>query len=132
MISRVSKAARVIWAVAYLFMLLSGVVAFFSPSQLVEKALVEALVYGWALFLTVGGGLCFGGKLRGNWAGELIGLPVLSAANYAFGGVLFSEGTSTAAIAIGGMFCGMGTAFIGRWMELRRLAHANQGVNSEP
>lgn len=130
MISRSSKAARISWSVGYLCFLLAGIVAFFSPSQIIERSLIEALVYLWAGFLTVGGGLCLGGKLRNNWAGEIIGLPLLSAANYTFGILLFTAGTSTAAIAIGGMFCGVGTALIGRWIELRKLAKDNQGVNN--
>lgn len=130
MISRTSKIARVSWATAYLFFLLSGIVAFIVPIQIADRALLESFVYGWAAFLTIGGGLCLGGKLRNNWAGELIGLPPLSAANYIFGALLFFEGTSSAAIAIGGMFVGVATAFVGRWVELHRLAKDNQGVNS--
>lgn len=131
MISRTSKIARVFWAVAYLLFMLSGIVAFFSPSQVINRTLIELLVYGWAAFLTAGGGLSFGGKLRNNWAGELIGLPLLSAANYIFGLLLFAAGTTTAAIAVGGIFCGMATGFVGRWIELRKLAKDNQEVNSE-
>lgn len=130
MISRTSRIARTSWAVAYLFFLVSGIIAFFVPVQIVDRELLEVLVYGWASFLTAGGGLCLGGKLRNNWAGELIGLPLLSAANYIFGVLLLFEGTSSAAIAIGAMFVGVGTAFIGRWVELHRLAKDNQGVNS--
>jgi hypothetical protein len=129
-ISRTSRMARFSWSVAYLCFLLAGIVAFFSPSQIVERTLIEILVYLWAMFLTIGGGLCFGGKLRGNWAGELIGLLPLSAANYVFGTVLLTSGSSSAAFAIGGMFCGVGTAFVGRWLELKRLARENQGVNN--
>lgn len=131
MISRTSKAARTSWAVAYLFFLLAGIVAFFAPSQVIATALIEALTYGWAGFLTVGGGFCLGGKLRGNWAGEIIGLPPLSAANYIFGILLLVEGKTSAAIAVGAMFCGLGTALLGRWIELRKLAQDNQGVNDE-
>lgn len=130
MISRTSKVARASWAVAYLFFLLAGIFAFFVPVQIVDRELLEILVYAWALFLTAGGGLSLFGKLRNNWAGELIGLPPLSAANYIFGAILIFEGTSSAAISIGGMFIGVATAFIGRWVELHRLAKDNQGVNS--
>lgn len=129
MISRTSKAARVSWSVAYLFFLLAGIVAFFTPFQVMERILVAILVYGWAGFIALGGALCFGGKLRGNWAGEIVGLPLLSAANYALGILLLLEGSSPAAVAIGGMFCGVGTAFIGRWIELKKLAKDNQAVN---
>jgi hypothetical protein len=129
-ISRTSKIARTSWAFAYLFFLVSGVFALFVPLQIVDRALLEFLVYGWAGFLTIGGGLCLGGKLRNNWAGELIGLPLLSAANYILGALLIFESSSSAAIAIGAMFVGVGTAFIGRWVELHRLAKDNQGVNS--
>jgi hypothetical protein len=131
MISKTSRVARAAWSVAYFFFLLAGIVAFFSPSQVLERTLIEILVYAWAVFLTIGGGLCFGGKLRGNWVGEIIGLPLLSAANYIFGALLLVAGTSSAAIAIGGIFCGTGTAFVGRWIELHKLAKINQGVNSE-
>lgn len=130
MFSRTSKTARVLWSLAYLFFLLAGVLAFFSPSQIVDRELIEFFVYLWAIFLTVGGGLCFGGKLRGNWVGEIIGLPMVSAANYIFGILLWVAGTTSAAVAIGAMFLGVGTALIGRWVELRKLARANQGVNS--
>jgi hypothetical protein len=130
MFSRTSKAARVSWSVAYAFFLLAGVVAFFAPSQLIVNALIEALAYAWATFLTVGGGLCFGGKLKGNWAGEILGLPLLSAASYIFGILLLVRGSSSATIAIGAMFCGVGTTMVGRWIEIRRLAKYNQGVNS--
>lgn len=130
MISRTSRLARVSWSVAYLFFLLAGIVAFFAPSQILVGTLIKVLVYGWAGFLTVGGGLCFGGKLRGNWAGEIIGLPLLSVSNVVFGLLLFSRAASPAAIAIGGMFIGVATALFGRWIELRKLAKDNQGVNN--
>lgn len=131
MISRSSRSARISWAVAYAFFLLAGLVAFFSPAQILENALMRVLVYAWAFFLTSGGGLCFGGKLRGNWAGEVIGLPLLSAANYIFGGLLLLRGSSSAAIAVGAIFCGIATALIGRWVELRKLARDNQEVNRD-
>lgn len=131
MISRTSKAARISWATAYLFFMLAGIVAMFSPAHIVVATLVKVLVYTWAVFLILGGGSSLTGKLVGNWVGELIGLPLLSAASYVFGILLLIAGESTAAIAIGGIFCGWGTACIGRWIELRRLAHTNQEVNSE-
>lgn len=130
MISRTNKVARISWAVAYLFFLLSGIIAFFVPVQIVDRELVEGLVYLWAIFLTAGGALCLLGKLRNTWAGELVGLFPLSAANYIFGSLLLLEGTSSAAIAIGAMFMGVGTAFVGRWVELHRISKYNQGVNS--
>jgi hypothetical protein len=129
-ISRTSKIARTSWATAYAFFLLAGIFAFFVPVQIVNRELLEILVYGWAFFLTIGSALSLGGKLRNNWAGEIIGLPLLSAANCIFGLILLLEGTSSAAIAIGGMFMGVATAFVGRWVELHRLAKDNQGVNS--
>lgn len=131
MLSKTSRAARWSWSVAYLFFLLAGVLAFFSPSQVISRTLIEVLVYLWSIFLTTGGGLCLGGKLRGNWVGEIIGLPLLSAANYIFGILLLIAGTTSAAIAVGGIFCGIGTAFVGRWIEIHKLAKINQGVNSE-
>ena len=131
MLSRTSKAARISWSVAYLCFTVAGVLAFFSPSQIIDRTLVEILVYGWAAFLTTGGGLSLGGKLRNNWAGEIIGLPLLSAANYVFGLLLLFAGTSSAALAVGGIFCGIATGFVGRWIELRRLAKSNQEVSSE-
>lgn len=131
MISRSSRTARIAWSVAYAFLLMAGIVAFLSPSQILVSALVKSLVYAWAASLTAGGALCLGGKLRGNWVGEIIGLPLLSAACYIFGILLLGYGRTSAAIAIGGIFCGIGTAFIGRWIEVRRLAKDNQVVNDE-
>lgn len=117
--------------VTYLFFTLAGIVALFSPSQVIVNALVKLLVYAWCAFLITGGGSSLAGKLLGNWAGELIGLPLLSAANYVFGILLLLRGTSPASFAVGGILCGIGTAFVGRWIELRQLAKENQGVNSE-
>lgn len=131
MISQTSRATRISWATAYLFFTLAGIVAMFSPAQIVVATLVRVLVYTWASFLLLGGGSSLAGKVAGNWAGELIGLPLLSAANYVFGILLLVSGSTLAAIAIGGIFCGIGTAFIGRWIELRTVAKINQGVNSE-
>jgi hypothetical protein len=130
-ISRTNKWAKWSWSVGYMFFLTAGIVAFFSPSQIISKALIELLVYGWASFLTIGGGLCLGGKLRGNWSGEIIGLPLLSAANYIFGILILLTNTSSAAIAAGGIFCGVATSFVGRWIELHELAKINRGVNDE-
>lgn len=126
-----SKMARASWGVGYLFFFLAGIVAFFSPAQVVERTLYEILAYSWAGFLTFGGVICLGGKLLNNWAGEVIGLPPLSAANYIFGVLLLIVGTTPASIAIGGIFCGIGTALIGRWIEVRKLAQINREVNSE-
>jgi hypothetical protein len=131
MISRTSKMARTFYIVAYLLFLLAGVVAFFAPSRILSQPLVGLLVYGWATFLTVGSFLCLLGKFRGNWAGEIVGLPLLGVSSWIFGVLLFFEGTSPAAFAVGGIFCGMATLFGGRWTELMKLAKANQGVNSD-
>jgi hypothetical protein len=92
---------------------------------------VEVLVYTWSVFLTLGGGICLGSKIRGTWIGEIIGLPLLSAANYILGVLLLFRGSTSAAVAIGVIFCGMGTTLLSRWVELRKLAKDNQGVNSE-
>jgi len=131
MFSRTSKGARISWTIAYLFFLLAGIVAFFAPFQAIERTLVEVLVYGWASFLTAGAALCFVGKLRGNWVGEIIGLPLLSAANYIFGVLLLVAVHTPTAVAVGGIFCGVGTAMVGRWIELHELAKLNREVNSE-
>lgn len=131
MISQTSKATRISWGTAYLFFTLAGIVAVFSPSQVILTTLVKLLVYVWCSFLILGGGASLTGKLVGNWAGELIGLPLLSAASYVFGILLLVSGSTWAAIAIGGIFCGIGTAFVGRWIELRTVAKINQGVNNE-
>ena len=130
MISRSSKVARAAWAVCYLFFLVAGVIAFFLPAQVLMKVLVTTLVYTWASTLTVGGGVCLYGKLRGTWAGEIIGLPFLCGSNWIFGILLLLEGSTSAAIAIGFLFCGVGAGLIGRWLELRKLAKANMEVNS--
>lgn len=130
MISRTSKTARAFWSLAYFLFLLAGIVAFFVPVQTLERQLIEILVYLWSGFLTAGSASCLFGKLRANWAGEIIGLPLLSAANYIFGLLLLIAGISPAAIAIGGMYCAVGTALVGRWIELRRLAKDNREVNS--
>lgn len=124
-----SKVARVFWAVSYLFLFLAGCVAFFTPLQTVEGALVKALVYAWALFLTFGGLVSFIGKLRNSWVGEMIGLPALSAANYVLGLLLLGRGSSNVAVIIfGGIFLGMGTAFIGRWVELYNLSKVSKPI----
>lgn len=131
MISRISKSARISWSVAYLFFTLSGIVACFAPAQIIAGTLISVLTYVWAIFLILGGGSSLGGKIANNWVGEIIGLPLLSAASFVFGILLLMRGTSAAAIAIGGVFCGVGTAYIGRWIELRKLARDNQEVNSD-
>lgn len=129
--SRTVKAARIFWFVAYLLFFLAGILAFFSPAQIVAKTLIHIFVYAWAAFLTSGGIICLAGQLRDNWAGEIIGLPLLSAANYIFGILVLLRGTSSAALAVGGIICGTATALLGRWIELRRLAQENQEVNRE-
>lgn len=128
---RTGRAVRILWAAAYACFTFAGVVAFFSPSQLIASTLIKVFVYGWASFLTAGGGLCFIGKTRDSWAGEIVGLPMLSTANLIFGFLLLSQRPTSASIAIGGMFCGVGIALISRWVEMRRLAKVNEGVNRE-
>jgi hypothetical protein len=130
MISRTSKAARVTWSLAYFFVSLAGILAFFTPAQIVDRVLVEASVYLWAGFLSVGGLLSLGGKLRNTWAGEIIGLPLLAAANCVFGALIWFASSTAAALAIGSMFFGVATAFVARWIELKKLAKENQGVNN--
>jgi hypothetical protein len=126
-----SKVARWTWCVAYLFFLLAGLVAFFSPSQVLVTVLLKTLVYGWAGFLCVGGMFCFYGRLRNTWSGEIVGLPLLSTSNLIFSVLLFSRATSPATIAIGGIFFGMAIALSARWVEVWKVSKINQGVNNE-
>lgn len=127
MMSPTSKAARLWWSVTYLLFALAGIVAFFTPLRTIEGALVRILVYSWAAFMTFGGCFSLGGKLRKAWAGELIGLPALSAANYVLGAILVMQGATIGSILFGGIFVGMGTAFVGRWTELWHLSRRNIG-----
>jgi hypothetical protein len=131
MISRTSKIARISWAVAYAFFTLAGVLAFFTPSQLILDALVSTLVYSWSAFLLVGAALSLGGKAANSWVGEIIGLPLLATSNVIFGITLCWKGANTFSYAIGGIFVGFGVVCLGRWIELRSVARANQEVNSE-
>lgn len=130
MMSRTSRPIKWAYILAYLFFMLAGIAAMYAPSQILLNALLRAFVYAWALFLIAGGLACLFGKLRDKWDGEVIGLPLLSTSHFIFGFLLIFKGATSASLAIGGIFCGIGIAWIGRWLELRKLSRLNQEVNS--
>jgi len=121
---------RAAYLLTYLFFFVAGIFAFFYPAQAILDALKSSLTYAWAGFLTVGGGLAMWSPLRNTWSGELIGLPLLSASHMIFGLALLGFGKTAAAIAVGLVFCGIGSGFIGRWLEIRGKAKMLRGVGN--
>jgi len=110
---------RAIFIASYFLFMVSGVFAFFFPAQVITSALQGTAVYVWASFLTTGGGMSLYSPLRNNWRGELVGLPLLSAANAIFGTALIGYGTTNAASAVGLAFWALGLLLLGHWVELR-------------
>lgn len=122
------RSIRVVYSAMYSLFLVAGVIAFFYPAQSIMNALQSGLVYTWAAFLAGGGGTSLYAAVRNKWSGEMIGLPMLSAANAIFGSAVVAYGSSNASYAIGLIFWGIAFGLFGRWLELRRLVKRAQEV----
>lgn len=64
----------------YLVLVAAGLVSLGWPSLYVYSLIPHWVTAVWAWFFVVGGTLSAAGALRGDWAGEVIGLPLASSA----------------------------------------------------
>ena len=97
----------------------AGGVAFAIPVSSIQ-ATTGWLVYLWATFLLVGGGLCGYGAATDRWIGELAGLPLISSAFAVYFVVLILARTVSGAAA--GLAFGAVALFLwARWHDVSKV-----------
>lgn len=124
---RSDKRNRFIYGGMYSLLLVAGAFFAFYPSQAILNALQSGLVYAWSGFLVTGGMSSFYGVARNKWHGEMIGLPLLSAANAIFAVALFLYAQTTPSYGFGLIFMAFSFGCLARWRELRRLVKLIEG-----
>lgn len=78
----------------YLVLVAAGVVSLVKPSPLVYSLIPGWVTIVWACFFTAGGAASAIGVARGDWAGEVIGLPLASSACALYSGALLVQATA--------------------------------------
>lgn len=117
------RPARVALGVAYSGLAGAGAWFVAEPSGLLESAM-GTTIYGWALFLVIGGVLCLVGTLTKLWIGEFLGLVLLWFGNFAWAVVLVGSafsptaGNTSAKYGLTLLSLSM-AAFAYRWFEIR-------------
>lgn len=74
-----SRPRRGVRVVSYTMMAAAGALSFAIPVTSIEVN-TGWLVYLWAGFLLIGGGLSSWGSITDRWIGELMGLPLITSA----------------------------------------------------
>lgn len=101
---------------AYLMMMTGGATSFAIPVESIKES-TGWVVYLWATFLLVGGMLSSYGAFTDRWIGELLGLPLISAAFGVYAVVLaFARTITGAAAALA--FAGIGLFLFARWRDV--------------
>jgi hypothetical protein len=108
----------------YLLLMVSGIFAFTYKSPAVSQYLQPWVLAVWASFFTFGGFASAFGILKGNWAGEAVGLPFLGSALSVYGTALVWSGFSrsnSVAVVTGIILLAFAIGILGRWRESRRM-----------
>jgi hypothetical protein len=114
-----TRPRRGVRVAGYAMMAAAGVVAFAIPVTSIQAA-TGWLVYLWATFLLVGGGLCSYGALTDRWIGELAGLPLISSAFGVYFVVLALARTIPGAAAAL-VFGAVALVLLARWQDVSRI-----------
>lgn len=101
-------ASRIARGTQYVGLTAAGAWLMTTPTALLHTAM-GTVVYGWALFLVLGGTLCTLGTATKLWIGEFTGLVLLMTANLTWGLALIQAGQSSAkyGIVLVAWFCGL-------------------------
>lgn len=78
----------------YVVLVAAGVVSLVAPSRLVYSLIPGWVTVVWACFFVAGGGAAAVGVVRGDWAGEVIGLPLAASACALYSGALLVQATA--------------------------------------
>ena len=128
----IPRGSRIALGTSYAGLTTAGVWFASAPSALLQSTM-GALVYGWAIFLLVGGTLCLVGILTRLWIGEFTGLVLLFFGNAAWAcalvGVAFSPGASSTSAKYGLVLLSLSfAAFAVRWFQIReKVSTAAEG-----
>ncbi|MEW2474599.1 hypothetical protein AB0875_12490 [Micromonospora gifhornensis] len=100
----------------YTMMAAAGIGAAAYPTPSVQEA-TGPLVYLWAAFLAVGGLLAAFGATTDRWIGELLGLPLLSAA-FSVYAVVLASASAPASVVAALVLGGFALLLVGRWRDV--------------
>lgn len=116
--------SRVVLGAGYALLTGAGTWFLAEPSALLQTQMGQ-VVYGWSLFLVIGGMLCLVGTVTKLWIGEFTGLILLFFGNLAWSAVLIAAATapnaSNASAKYGVVLIALSMcAFAYRWGEIGR------------
>lgn len=117
----------------YTLLTLAGAAMFFLDSAVLTSAL-GVMVYGWAVFLFVGGALCLLGVFTDWWLGEFVGIPAIAFVFLMLFLVLTVGGiteSNPARITFGLLFGSFTLWVIARFIDIWNLAAGSKAVNGE-
>lgn len=80
--------------VMYVMLTVAGVVSLARPSPVVYSLIPPWVTVAWAAFFALGGACSAVGVLRGDWAGEVIGLPLACSACALYSAALFVQASA--------------------------------------
>lgn len=119
---------RLVYALGYTLMATAGIAAVAWPARSVSAAAspLNPLIYVWAAFLILGGGVSAFGAVTDRWIGEYTGLPLLASVFgiYGLAAIAIAPATDWTSLAGGCTFLGVTAAFAARWAEMGAVRRA--------
>ena len=116
----------------FLFFTVAGFVALVTPSKAVQYAVPPWGTFVWATFYAVGGVLCLVSVAAHSKAGEIVGLPLISAASALYGMSLIIQFGQVSRdggyLTVGLLLIGQACNLAHRWFYAMRLFRDVQGV----
>jgi len=116
----------------FLLFVVAGFVGMVTPSKAVQYAVPPWGEFVWATFYVVGGLLCLAGVAVRSKAGEIVGLPLISAASALYGvSILIQFGQVSrdgVYLTVGALLTGQAFNLAHRWFYAMRVFRDVQGV----
>lgn len=126
------RPARIALGASYSGLAAAGAWFVAEPSGLLQSSM-GTVIYGWALFLVIGGLLCLVGTVTKLWIGEFTGLVLLWFGNFAWAVVLVgaafspTAGNTSAKYGLTLLSLSM-AAFAYRWLEIREKVRSAAAI----
>lgn len=116
---------RVWRTTAYFLMTVAGVLLVFSPVMWRELGIIALIM---SIFLMVGGFMAFLGAITERWAGEFMGIPLLSSSFFVFGLITSVSNLESAPFIAGANFAllvAVAATLLARWREVKAIYHVS-------
>ena len=121
---------RIARSLCYLMFMLGGVSSLFFPYRVVSTVASPKVAFVWAVFMAIGGLLCFISVLIDNWVLEYIGIPLIAMCFCTLAAAaFFSLFTSGIFIASGFFSLGVTAFLVSRFRLLKITIKYNNHIN---